>query len=229
MAFVLSLGLGGAGGVLGGVGTGTGYPIGGEIITFSNIQPIKYTTTFIPVRQQHDVPQYMSSSKLVAKHHSLKLDVSRDWHLLEWDKRGVTCSLTLGFIENQTWLSAICIVYNGFIEQAVRPLKRTFFSLEMTRVWTREFRQKGSDLIILLMSLDQWWCCVELDRPEWQGAQSSLGWVGGGFVASRLRQVKMQPLCDHHTRTRNRAACHQHNSGRKIHMIGVSAGVYMKK
>lgn len=49
MAFVLSLGLGGAGGVLGGVGTGTGYPIGGEIITFSNIQPIKYTT-FIPMR-----------------------------------------------------------------------------------------------------------------------------------------------------------------------------------
>lgn len=78
MAFVLSLGFGGAGGVLGGVGTGTGYPIGGEIITFSNIQPIKYSTTFIPVRQQHDVPQYMSSSKLVAKHHSLKLDVSRD-------------------------------------------------------------------------------------------------------------------------------------------------------
>lgn len=73
MAFVLSLGLGG---VLGGVGTGNGYPIGGEITTFSNIQPIKYTT-FIPMRQQHEVPQYMLGSKLIAKHHSLELDVSR--------------------------------------------------------------------------------------------------------------------------------------------------------
>lgn len=49
MAFVLPIGLGGAGGVLGGVGTGTGYPIGGEIITFSNIPQIMYTT-FIPMR-----------------------------------------------------------------------------------------------------------------------------------------------------------------------------------
>lgn len=77
MAFVLPIGLGGAGGVLGGVGTGTGYPVGGEIITFSNIPQIMYTT-FIPMRQQHDVPQYMLGSKRIAKNHSLELDVSRD-------------------------------------------------------------------------------------------------------------------------------------------------------
>lgn len=63
---LLSSGLGGAGGVPGGAGIGTGY--GGKLLHFQIFS--QYTTTLTLMRQLHDVLWFLLCSKLGQKYTS---------------------------------------------------------------------------------------------------------------------------------------------------------------